>query len=414
MSRMVIESSVRQAGNDPIFRVAGEAAKRIAEVGKEAVTNSTIGALMDDDGNLVAFKTVYDTFKSLPNSEIANYAAIAGIPEFKEKVLEACFKSHRPQAYLRAVATPGGTGAIRHAICNYSEFGDKILVPDWHWAPYGTIANENRRSLTSFVLFNENGSFNMAAYQEAVLDLLKKQGRVLSIMNTPAHNPTGYSITDDEWQELKAFYTQTALANPDRRIIILCDIAYIDFAGQGEDARKFMEILTGMPDNVLVLYAFSASKGFTMYGLRNGAIICAAPNEVIADEFEATCAFSNRGTWSNGTRGAMKTLATIFSDDKLKQAFEAEQDEYKALLQGRAKAFVKAASECGLEICDYHDGFFISIPCENAAIVGEKLMKENLFVVALKKGIRFAPCAVSEAKCSAAPALIKKAMAELQ
>ena len=33
MSRMVIESSVREAGTDPIFRVAGEAAQRTKELG---------------------------------------------------------------------------------------------------------------------------------------------------------------------------------------------------------------------------------------------------------------------------------------------------------------------------------------------------------------------------------------------
>ena len=32
MSRMVIESSVREAGTDPIFRVAGEAAQRTKAV----------------------------------------------------------------------------------------------------------------------------------------------------------------------------------------------------------------------------------------------------------------------------------------------------------------------------------------------------------------------------------------------
>lgn len=410
MSRMVIESSVRPAGTDPIFRVAGEAGKRIEEIGKEAVTNSTIGALMDDDGNLVTFNAVFDTLKALPNSAISNYAAIAGIPSFKEKVVEACFKSHRPDAHIRAIATPGGTGALRHSVCNYTEFGDTILVPDWHWAPYGTIAGENRRKVTTFPLFNEQDTFNMEEYQSAILDLLEKQGRVLSIMNTPAHNPTGYSVSDEEWQTLKVFYTETALAHPDWRIIITCDIAYIDFAGQGEEARAFMEILTGMPENVLVLYAFSASKSFTMYGLRNGALICAAPTEEIANEFEAACTYSNRGTWSNGTRGAMETLVKIYSDEALLQAFIEEQQANRAMLQARAKAFIDAAEACGLETCGYRDGFFISIPCDYAAPVAEKLMEENIFMVALKKGLRFAPCAVSEAKCAAAPAKIKAAM----
>lgn len=413
MARMVIEGSVREAGTDPIFRVAGEAAKRTEALGSEAVINSTIGALMDDNGDLVAFDSVYDVLKALPNEKICDYAGIPGIPEFLDKVTEACFKSCRPEGYIRAVATPGGTGAVRHAICNYSEFGDQILIPDWYWAPYSTIADENRRSTTTFALFSETGDFNIASYKEAFLKLLNKQGRVLSILNTPAHNPTGYSISIDEWKMLKAFYTETAQANPDSRLIILCDIAYIDFAGKGEDAREFMKLLSGMPENVLVLYAYSASKGYTMYGLRNGAIICVAPTEAIAEEFAAACAYSNRGTWSNGTRGAMQTLADIVSDEVKYDRFLKEQHHWREVLQKRAAAFLEEAEKIGLKLCNYKDGFFISIPCDNPKAVGDKLMEKNVFIVALAKGLRFAPCAVSEEKCRRSPQLILDAIHEV-
>ena len=67
-NKMVIKSAVREAGNDPIFKVSGMAKKRIAEIGKENVINATLGALMDDDGNLVAFDSVYSVFDNLESS----------------------------------------------------------------------------------------------------------------------------------------------------------------------------------------------------------------------------------------------------------------------------------------------------------------------------------------------------------
>jgi aromatic-amino-acid transaminase len=410
-NRMVISSSVREAGNDPIFHIAELAKKRIAEVGHEPVINSTIGSLMDDDGNLVAFDSVYSTFRNLKDTEIAAYASIAGIPEFLENVVYACFKHHKPDGYIEAVATPGGTGAVRNAIANYSEIGDEVLVQDWHWAPYGTIAQENRRKITTFELFDENGNFNFESYENKVLELLEKQKRILTILNTPAHNPTGYNISDDEWKQLVEFYTKTANEHPDWRIIVLGDIAYIDFAGKGESARQFMEILSGMPENVLPLYAYSASKAMTMYGLRNGALLCVAPTQEIADEFKASCSFSNRGTWSNGTRSAQATLAKIISNDQLREAYEAEQADWRNTLQTRAKAFMDSAKEVGLKTCTYRDGFFISIPCENREAIRDYLAdQKNFFIVALKKGLRFAPCAVNEEKCGRAPTLIKAAI----
>ncbi|MBK5244532.1 MAG: aminotransferase class I/II-fold pyridoxal phosphate-dependent enzyme [Eubacteriaceae bacterium] len=413
-AQMVIESSVREGGTDPIFRIAGEAAKRTRECGSEAVINSTIGALMDDNGNLVTFKAVYDTLKALPNHLIAGYAGLAGQPDFLEKIIEACFMTCKPEGYIRSIATPGGTGAVRHAFYNYTEFGDTILLTDWYWAPYKTIAHENRREVKTFPMYNEKGTFNLEAYKESVLELLEKQKRVLTVLNTPAHNPTGYTISDDEWKAIVAFITETAKDQPDSKIIILVDLAYIDFAGEGEDARNFMKILGGMPHNVLTLYAFSTSKSYTMYGLRNGAIICVAPTEDIAQEFVNTCTYSNRGSWSNGTRGAMETITKIFSNEELHAQAMAEQSFYKCILRRRAAAFVEEARKIDLPLVTYCDGFFISIPCDHPKEASDKLMEKNTFVVALGKGLRFAPCAVSEEKCRRAPDLILEAIKETE
>ena len=41
----------------------GKAQEAIKEHGKENVINSTLGALMDDDGNLIAFDSVFGTLK---------------------------------------------------------------------------------------------------------------------------------------------------------------------------------------------------------------------------------------------------------------------------------------------------------------------------------------------------------------
>ena len=58
----------------------------------------------------------------------------------------------------------------------------------------------------------------------------------------------------------------------------------------------------------------------------------------------------------------------------------------------------------------FDDGFFISIPCDKPKEVSSYLMEKNTFVVALGKGLRFAPCAVSEEKCRRSPQLILDAI----
>jgi len=399
--------------DDAIFGLAAKAQQAVKKHGKDKVINSTLGALMDDNGDLICMKTVYDELKSMPNANLAAYALVAGQPDFLEAVQEACFREFKPDAFIKAVATPGGTGSVRHTIFNYTNPGDTVLVSDWYWKPYVTISEEFGRKVSHYKLFNDKNEFNIESFKENFETLLNKQKRLVAIINSPAQNPTGYSLSDEEWQQVIDIMKENA-KNQDNRIILLIDVAYIDFAGKGNERRKFFKLFSNLPENILVVVGYSLSKGYTMYGMRLGAAIGISSNKDIAEEFYYSCAHSNRANWSNCNRGAMEVMARICKDPDKFKAYEEEKDLYKTMLQKRAEAFVKASEEVGLEILPYRDGFFISIPCDNAKEISDKLMEENLFLIPLKKGLRFAVCAVAEDKCRIAPAMIKKVMDSLK
>ncbi len=77
-----------------------------------------------------------------------------------------------------------------------------------------------------------------------------------------------------------------------------------------------MKQFENLPENMLVLVGYSMSKAFTFYGLRSGALVCLSSSVEVADEFLAAATFSSRACWSNGTRGAQKLLANVYSDEK--------------------------------------------------------------------------------------------------
>jgi aromatic-amino-acid transaminase len=406
---MVADHALRPAEDDIIFGLAAQAQQAAERFGRSAIINATIGTLLEDDGSLVAFKSVYRVFKSLSDPEIAGYAGLAGDPAFLEAAVSAAFLDCRPQACLRAVATPGGTGAVRHAIANFTSPGDAVMTCNWYWQPYQTICEESGRRLVEYNQFTPEGKFDFPSYAALFKKLLAQQHRVLAIFNTPAHNPTGFSLSLEDWDSVLGLAREAA-QDPSARVILLCDIAYIDFAGEGE--REFMRKFSGLPENVIALFAYSTSKSYTMYGLRNGAIICATPSEEIAEEFFYSCAFSNRGLWSNGTKGAMATIAKIYTSESLFREVEDERDIYRAMLKARGDAFLSAARENEIPITPYCGGFFVSVPTENPQALCKKLIEKNLFTVPLQKGIRIALCATGEEKCRKMPELIKTAMEE--
>ncbi len=395
---------------DKIFGISNRAKEAIAKYGKDKVVNGTIGALMDDDGKLIVLKSVDKVFKTLTPDEYAPYAPIGGIPEFKEAIKKAAFGKYEPKGFTEVVATPGGTGGIRNTISNFSAPGDRVLVADWFWAPYRTIATEIGREIQTFKFFDEERKFNIEDFKANVLELLEAQESLVIIINSPAHNPTGYSLSVDDWRNIKAIFEKTP---QNKHVALFCDVAYIDFAGDEEEYRQFLPVLDEMPENVLPVIGYSASKTFTMYGMRCGAMICIAKTPAIAVEFKSACEFSSRGSWSNCNRAPQTVIAKIFADPELKKMVDDERAEYRDMLIRRGRAFEAAAKECGLEMVPFDAGFFASMPMPNPDEVAAELEKENIFLVPLAKGIRASVASMSEENCKMVPARIKACMEKL-
>ncbi|KYZ76920.1 aminotransferase [Anaerosporomusa subterranea] len=398
---------------DNIFGANAAAVQAVAKYGKDSVTNATIGALLDDNEVLVCLPTVEKVLRGLPIQEIINYAPIAGLPDFQESVIDLAFAEQKPEAYVKAIATSGGSGVIHHAIWNYTEIGDTVLTSDWFWGPYRVLCEDKLRKLDTFSMFDEQQRFNLNSFQTKLTSLLEKQNNALLIINTPAHNPTGYSISDDEWTQLLDICKESA-KNPDKRVILLADIAYIDFAGEKQACRAFMRQFSNLPDNILVILGYSMSKSFTVYGQRCGAMIGVSSNKDIIKEFEDINQYTSRATWSNINRGAQRMLATIHKDQALLAQVDAERDQGYRTIQERAGIFTAEAKQANLKMLPFIAGYFLTIPAKNPEAVCNKLHDDLIFAVPLGKGVRIAVCAVPSRKIKGMAAKVAAAMAAVE
>lgn len=401
-----------KAAQDNIFAANAAAVAAAAKYGKDNVTNATIGAILDEDENLVCLPTVEKVFRSLETNELIAYAPISGLPEYLECVLTAAFGSSRPDGYIAAVATAGGTGAIHHAVWNYMEEGETALCSDWYWGAYKVLCHDMGRNFTTYRMLDADNKFNLPALKEKVNELLSRQDNLLYILNTPAHNPTGYSLSEEDMDGVLAILKEAAV--PGKSIVFFLDVAYIDYAGEKEEVRKIFKKLSGLPSNILVIVGYSMSKGFTMYGQRTGAMIGISSSKEVIDEFAAINQYTSRATWSNINRPAMRTLAAIYSDPKLLKATEAERDYYYKMIKARADLFTKEAKECGLPMLPYVAGFFLSIPAADPEAICNKLHDDNIFAVPLAAGVRIAVCAVPLKKIKGMAAKVYAAMKEVE
>ncbi len=404
---IMAEANGRTIGKpDKLFGVSSLAKQRIAEAGKENVIDATIGVLLTDEGKLAVLSSVIEGLRQLAPEDFAEYAPIAGIPSYGETVKKAVFLDEQPDAFVETCFTPGGTGALRNAVSCYTKPGEAVLTGDWHWSPYRVIAEEQGRRLETYSLFDGEGKFNYKAFGASLTDLLNRQEGALIIINTPAHNPTGYTFTADDWDRV----IETICKFPDKKIRLLVDIAYLDFSGDARAYRAFFKKLTGLPENILPLVAFSASKGFTLYGMRCGALLCMAPTAEIAKEFKDACTVASRASWSNGNRAAMTVLSNIFADEDLLAKVTEERQFFLDALRRRGKAFMDAAAAAGLNCCPYDSGFFVTVPCENAEAVGKELQKYDIFTIPLGEGVRVSVASITETECARIPEKLKLAI----
>ena len=382
---------------DKIFALNGRAKAMIKEKGKDAVINATIGALLDDNGDLAVMQTIIEQIKNLGDDDFAEYAPIGGIPEYREAVKKAVFNNFIPSSFVEIVATPGGTGAIKNVISNYSKPGDSVLTCDWYWAPYNTICREQYRKLETYPLFNAEAKFNLEGFKEKVFELALKQESLVILLNTPAHNPTGYALSDRDWEELVRILNDDKLAGIP--IALFVDVAYIDFAGDPDEVRSFLPLLENLRENVLPVIGYSASKTYTSYGMRTGAMLCMAKTEEIAKEFDRVCSFSARNTWSNCNRSGQKVIANIYKEPETLKKVEAEREGIRNMLLERGTVFEKAAEEIGLATVPFISGFFVCVECDNPDEISDKLADQGIFVVPLAKGIRISIASISKEQC---------------
>ncbi len=399
----VIPSHQTRPSDDPIFALNKEATLR-RERG-EPVVNATVGALLDDDGKLAVLPSAARAVHEVPATEWATYAPIAGSPAFLKAVLDDVLGTEPAlRATAIATATPGGTGALRHAIANFLEPGQSLLTPSYYWGPYQTLCDEADRKVSTFRMFASQsdggaGALDVDALDRALVAQLQSQRRALVFLNDPCHNPTGYSMRPSEW---RAVVERLVARSSAGSITLLVDMAY--FAYGAQDPRAFLRELRPLLGKVGLLFAWSASKTFTHYGLRVGALVACIADERERSLTENAFSYSSRGTWSNCTRGGQAAITRLLTERALADACDKERDALKGLLRARVDAFNALAPSRALVYPRYEGGFFVTVFHDDPIAKAAAMKEKGVFVVPQQApaggqgsgALRVALCSVAE------------------
>ena len=337
--------------------------------------NATAGCLYDEEGKLFTYDCVAKADRNISDIERSSYASSpSGNKEYIDLVCDFVLDG-KVSANHTAIAASGGTGAIYMAVKTCLKDGDTIIYPEISWGNYRVIANENNLEALTYDVYDLD-------------DLLKKidmtSGKLFLVINSPCENPLGHAYSMDEWKSI-----MNKLNGLNREVVLLCDIAYIDYARN----RDYFTLFNELDDNVLVLLAASCSKAFSFYGQRLGLLVAVNNDNEFLDLYFNLCSRLARATWSNLNNAGMLTIGRVLKEDKgnyLKELAEARE-----MLMKRSDLFIRQANDCGLELYTFSDGFFVTLKMkdnESRDKAHQRLLDNHIYTIKVNKGIRVALC----------------------
>jgi aromatic-amino-acid transaminase len=331
--------------------------------------------------------SVLETLERVQGPDVAGYAPVSGRQDFLAATIADPFGDGPLAGQAVAAATPGGTGAVYQAVINFLEPGQKLLTTQYHWGPYPTIARNTGRAFESFTMFGPDQRFDVGAFAAALERHIDTQGRALVVLNDPCHNPTGYSLSRDEWRQLAALLREAGERAP---VAVLMDVAYFRFGGAA--ATSWIDPIPELLESTTVLVAWTASKSFTQYGARVGAIVALHQDERERTQIKNALGFTCRSTWSNCNHLGQRAIAELLTVPELRRRCDRERDELTALLQKRIEVFNAEAKATGLSMPRYDSGFFVTVFTPDAERTAARMRDLGVFVLPMPGAVRVALC----------------------
>jgi len=281
-----------------------------------------VGVYKDATGNTPVMRAVRAAERRLVEAQTTKaYTALAGDPAFADAMIALVLGDAVPRAAVAAVATPGGTGAVRQAfeLVRMANPAAKVWASDPTWPNHLSIIRHLGIPLESYRYFDEA---TRGLDREGMLaDLARVAPGDVVLLHGCCHNPTGVNPDADDWARIIAVLQE-------RGAVPMVDLAYQGFGdGLGEDAAATRAIASAFPE---CLIAASCSKNFGIYRERTGILMAVMQDAGRRDLVQGNLAYLNRQNYSFPPDHGARVVATILGDPELRADWEAELEEIRA------------------------------------------------------------------------------------
>jgi aromatic-amino-acid transaminase len=288
-----------------------------------------VGVYKDATGNTPVMRAVKEAERRLVANQTSKaYTGLAGDPAFADAMIDLVLGDTVERDRIAAVATPGGTGAIRQAL-------ELIImaVPDATvWLSNPTWPNHPSIIKYLGMKMGEYRYFDNATRGVDFAGLMEDLGNVpagdVVLLHGCCHNPTGANLTAEQMGQVIALLKANGVTP-------MVDIAYQGFGdGLNDDAMATRAIAAAFPE---VLIAASCSKNFGIYRERTGILMAISKDADAQPLTQQTLAYLNRQNYSFPPDHGARVVTEILTDPELRADWEAELEETRNGMLGLRK-----------------------------------------------------------------------------
>ena len=365
------------------------------------VINASIGTFLDNNKNIGGIQLINQALKEHITDDLG-YTTVYGNSDYLDSVMFYVFSERLDkirELYQPFIgATLGGTGAISISFNLFLEEGDNVLLPEIMWSNYKLVALKAHVGYETYKVFDDDGNFNLASLREMIQKQMEKQERTLVVINDPCHNPTGYCLSEEEYEKLFAMLDEEGKKG---YLSVLFDIAYISFFHIPRKKCNLIDMLARKTWNFLPLIAFSCSKLFSLYGSRVGALIALPNDEENKNEIKRAFGAQARGTYSTPNGTTQHAISVVMKDENKMVELHRQIQENCDMLAKRSEILLKELEENNIPHYTYKSGFFVTLIVDDAKLIAEKLKVKHMYVVPMDEhSLRIAISGLTETEIS--------------
>ncbi|MDB4213421.1 aspartate/tyrosine/aromatic aminotransferase [Octadecabacter sp.] len=280
-----------------------------------------VGVYKDASGHTPVMRAVKAAERKLVNEQDSkSYVGLAGDPAFNDAMIDLVLDGAVPRDRVAAVATPGGTGAIRQALelIKLAAPGATVWLSDPTWPNHPSIIKYLGMKMQTYRYFDSE------TRDVDYVGMLTDLGAVLPgdvvLLHGCCHNPTGANLTMPQWKGVVDLIK-------DKSAIPFVDIAYQGFGDGLDQDGAATRLIAESFENVLI--AASCSKNFGVYRERTGILIAVTKDVDERALTQQNMSYLNRQNFSFPPDHGARVVTMILTDPELRAHWEAELEEVR-------------------------------------------------------------------------------------